>query len=199
MKTFTRTPTLEAANESGRHAANAILEHFKERVAARSAQPEEQPAIVATPIAAGAHAQFKDEWSFPEAKRPPIDEPCLVRNPEDHELPELAKLKRIDAWCFARDLPHPWDLLGVEVLPSLMSWAPRAEPGGPETPLAAAVRAFVEKGPSWSGEETLILLMKCIREELEARMPGASAQGSGSSGENRGDVAAKVGGEHGQP
>jgi hypothetical protein len=181
LKTFTRTSTLEAANESARHAVNAILEHAR-------AHGAHEPEVERTRV------MFEEVWAIGEdgteeiAQAQPLKgavidrQRCDVMNPEDHELPELAKLKRYDAWCVKHDLPHPWDLLGIEAIPALMSWSPRVPPASrAEPPLADALRALVEKTPPQGLEEALLRFMKSVREVLEQRSHGDAASARGSS------------------
>ncbi|WP_437801030.1 hypothetical protein [Sorangium sp. So ce693] len=93
---------------------------------------------------------------------------CEVWNPEDHEIPELAQMKRYDAWCFARKLAPPWDLVNIEALPMLMSWAPGLAPGSAARPKGEHFSP-AEQTPSWTGE-ALIRLIMSIRQVVEARL-----------------------------
>lgn len=85
MKTFTRITSMEAANESARHAVNAILYDV-----AVNGGTEAEPG-------------------------PLMGEFCETWNPEDHELPDLNPLKALDDALFARGSPHIFDILNVEL------------------------------------------------------------------------------------
>lgn len=87
MKTHTRLATMEAANESGRHAANAILADYRERV--RKLDVDLRLDIR-------------------------VGEPCKIWPLVDRELPDLEFLKKIDAALLRRGLPHMFEILEVE-------------------------------------------------------------------------------------
>lgn len=90
MKTHTRLTSMEAANESGRHAANAILHH----VATRS---EGRP------------------WSGVL-----LGSYCRIWDPEEHELDDLRPLKELDERLFAKGLPNLVDILKLERVADLV-------------------------------------------------------------------------------
>ena len=56
-----------------------------------------------------------------------------------NELAEFAALRQQDAQLFALGLPHPWDLAGVETLPSFLSHLPSAQ-----APDFSELRRFLE-------------------------------------------------------
>lgn len=85
MPTYTRLTTMESANESGRHAVNAILHALIEC--------EEENAY---------NSAGKSFGDF-----------CRVWNPEEHEFDDLEPLKRLDAALLAEGLPHFMDILKV--------------------------------------------------------------------------------------
>lgn len=76
MKTYTRLTTMEAANESARHAVNAILHDLNA----------------------------------------PGDR-CMIWDPEELELPDLAPLKAVDQKLFEDGYPHMVEILGLTDLP----------------------------------------------------------------------------------
>jgi hypothetical protein len=109
LKTFTRLTTMEAANESGRHAVNAIIDHW---VWQRSS---------------GADGRYGDgqQWVAPEGDRGdfhtlPIRQPtpagdyCYIRDIEYDEVPALDSLRALDRRLHAAGLPHPFVLAGIE-------------------------------------------------------------------------------------
>jgi hypothetical protein len=79
LRTWTRLVTMEAANESARHAVNAILEDF-------AVHGEDARTIAG----------------------------CMVSNPEEHEIEDLGWFKRLDAELCARNLPHLFEILGID-------------------------------------------------------------------------------------
>lgn len=89
MATYTRLTTMEAANESARHAVNAILAAIRD---ARPAPGEE-------PLYNGAGENQGD--------------PCRIFNPEENEWPDLDALRRLDEALYADGLPHVLDILRV--------------------------------------------------------------------------------------
>ncbi|WP_437604578.1 NAD(P)-binding protein [Sorangium sp. So ce834] len=82
MRTFTRMNTMEAANESARHAVNAILDHMASTH--RSEDLER----------AGITGDYCDIWDI-----------------EEHELDDLAFFKRVDEMLFRAGKPHIADIL----------------------------------------------------------------------------------------
>lgn len=87
MQTHMRLTTMEAANESGRHAANAILR--KE----------------------GFGTENCDDPTSPRG------ELARIFNPEDHEPPDLCDLKTIDEQLYERGLPHLVEILNLDEVP----------------------------------------------------------------------------------
>lgn len=113
LKTFTRMTTMESANESARHAVNAILDHY---TAHHASAP-------------------RDVWRASREPRPSVFNPyerglyptspqgdyCRIWDPEQNELPDFELLQQQDEEHFLQGRPHPMDALGLEVLPSLLS------------------------------------------------------------------------------
>jgi hypothetical protein len=153
LKTFTRMTTMESANESARHAVNAIIDHY---LAHKSPEQPGLRAAAARAVAAPA-PDYGGQGSLtgsPDFRMTPIGEYCRIWDPEKHEMPELASLRELDAKLFASGLPHVWDVLRLEprVLPLL---SPDAPPGGAE-PLKSflsKVRQSLEAVPKpfWPG------------------------------------------------
>ena len=86
MKTFTRLATMESANESARHAVNAILHDCDVREKDRKERR--------------LHGR--------------TGQPCHTWNIEDDEFPDLAWLKDLDARLFERGMPHFIDILDLD-------------------------------------------------------------------------------------
>lgn len=85
-KTYTRLETMEAANESARHAVNAILDHYM---------------------------QSRDK-STPTKLQPMLAEYCKIWDPERNELEDLEVLRRLDELLMRDGLPHFMDLLELD-------------------------------------------------------------------------------------
>ena len=85
MATYTRITTMEAANESGRHAAAAVIYQ-----------------ILASGQKGASGAPFGLVANFP-----------YVWRIEDYEPPDLKFYKELDAALFARGLPNVLDILGI--------------------------------------------------------------------------------------
>ena len=85
MATHTRMTTMEAANESARHAVNAILYNIK---------------------AAGT-GQFQYAGKL-------VGEPCDIWDPEENEPRDLDYFKQLDQALYDEGLPHFLDILKVE-------------------------------------------------------------------------------------
>jgi hypothetical protein len=121
LKTFTRMTTMESANESARHAVNAIIDHYLTfRRDEESPEPRTQGGAGSPPTV----PEYGSEGSLtgtPGFRMTPIGEYCRIWDPEKHELAELVPLRELDAKLFAAGLPHVWDVLHLEplVLPLL--------------------------------------------------------------------------------
>lgn len=87
MKTHTRLATMEAANESARHAVNAILANYRASL---------------------------EQLSGRERTDIRVGEPCETWPLVDRELDDLAFLKKIDASLLRKGLPHMFEILEVE-------------------------------------------------------------------------------------
>ena len=103
LRTFTRMTTMEAANESARHAVNAILDHLTARGArlrlARKGESFTPPDFLTTLEETAIAGDY-----------------CKVWDPERHELDDLDFFKRTDALLVAAGKPHMFDILGIEEL-----------------------------------------------------------------------------------
>ena len=97
LRTFTRLTTMESANESARHAVNAILDHAASAAGIERGAPIELPRCAAVPSGVGDYCPV---WSW-----------------ERFEFAELDFLKDVDAELLGRGLPHLWDILELDELP----------------------------------------------------------------------------------
>jgi hypothetical protein len=96
MATYTRLTTMEAANESGRHAVNAILQALK-----------------ALLVEEGKELLFNGQGKL-------YGDECRIWDPEDNELADLGTLKELDQALMREELPHILDIFRVtEFLESL--------------------------------------------------------------------------------
>jgi hypothetical protein len=102
MATHTRMTTMEAANESGRHAARAILEKLGARDSRGDYFAEAQGQRFA--IHTGENSTYNHA-----SERRQFDAPD-VWDPEDYEHEDLAYLRQVDAKLFAEGLPHWMDI-----------------------------------------------------------------------------------------
>lgn len=91
MRTFTRMNTMEAANESARHAVNAILDHYARRSFGR----------------AGRCRSIAGDY-------------CEIWDLERYELEDLNYFKRIDKMLFDRGKPHLADILRFDELADVL-------------------------------------------------------------------------------
>jgi uncharacterized protein with NAD-binding domain and iron-sulfur cluster len=160
-RTFTRLTTMESANESARHAVNAILDHCSDRARHPEARAQGPQRL---------HAER--EKFFPST---PHGDYCRIWDPEHNELPDLELFRRLDEYNFKLGLPHPWDLLGVELLPSLLSNL--SQPGSPPAagvtdPFATTeslLRELTRQGGAGAGSGLLEVLRR-IRTGLEENL-----------------------------
>ncbi|WP_437899294.1 hypothetical protein [Sorangium sp. So ce124] len=180
MQTATRTATPEAANESARRAVNAILRDHLAGSRAAPLQPACGKDTVFDEMWAISGGSWHVEKRLPRSDALEAESLCKTWDPEDHEIPELAQLKRYDAWCFERRLATPWDLVGVEALPMLMSWmSGLAQPGGWARPDGGR-SAPAEQAAPWAGDAIIRLIMS-IREVIEARLKNEAVPPAGPS------------------
>jgi hypothetical protein len=142
MRHFTRMTTMEAANESGRHAVNALLDHV------------DKPDPVTLP------ADFSPRRRYSTAGNPlephtayvptPLGDYCHIWDMENYELADLVQLRELDDWLVDQGLPHACDLVGGEVIPSMVSYLPSASELGLPT-AADIIRALTPpfEGPGF--------------------------------------------------
>ena len=100
MATRTRITTMESANESARHAVITILDAL-ETASGDSARPLRKAEPAEPRKYNGAMRQRR--YDRPE-----------IWNPEAHELPDLAPLRRLDARLVAAGLPHFLDIIDFD-------------------------------------------------------------------------------------
>jgi len=97
LRTFTRLTTMESANESARHAVNAVLDHLSERLRPAAPPTPAPPPGIPVPTPAG--------------------DLCAIWDPQRHEPAALSPWKEVDALLLDQALPHAADLLRVDEIP----------------------------------------------------------------------------------
>ncbi len=105
-KTFTRMTTMEAACESGRHAVNAILDHFLWINTEGQRETEERPLIrppERSPI---------EHMTGPVRHPTALGDYCFVFDIENREPMDLRPTRLLDRRFYFDDKAHPWELLG---------------------------------------------------------------------------------------
>jgi uncharacterized protein with NAD-binding domain and iron-sulfur cluster len=117
-KTFTRMTSMEAACESGRHAVNAILDHW---VYTQSGKSDERGEGVCLPWRMP-YALDRQVGSGSVLQPTPAGDYCKIFDIEHNEPPEFRLVRELDKWCLDRKLPHPWELLGIDTANSISSW-----------------------------------------------------------------------------
>ncbi len=109
MRTFTRLNSMEKANESARHAVNAILDHLTFLHA-----EGDKTRLVPEGTDLERWAGGPSETAAPHYAPTPFGDYCQIWNPERHEPVDLEFMKQIDACLFrgAEDTstePYPMD------------------------------------------------------------------------------------------
>lgn len=151
MKTHTRMNTMEAANESARHAVNTILVHL----ASQERPPLPKKDAPAVPPAGTLMGDF-----------------CRVWDPEENEIEDLAPLKRLDERLYEKKLPHMAEILQLERLADLVE--SRYEPEHVQTILdeiAGAVEGEVRR----QGGQGVHFLMKEL-DRIRERVMGKAGR-----------------------
>jgi uncharacterized protein with NAD-binding domain and iron-sulfur cluster len=108
-KTFTRMTSMEAANESGRHAVNAILDHY---VSTRLGDDRD---------GSGVHWKipygFVDQGGSSPVRQPtPAGDYSFIFDIENREPAEFRATRELDDHLARLGLPHPWETLGIDAL-----------------------------------------------------------------------------------
>jgi uncharacterized protein with NAD-binding domain and iron-sulfur cluster len=115
-KTFTRMTSMEAACESGRHAVNAILDHYLYEQSGRKDQRDKPALSWRLPFG------FVDqELSSPIRQPTPAGDYCFIFDCENREPADARATRDLDAEYYARKLPHPWQLWGIDNAVALAS------------------------------------------------------------------------------
>jgi uncharacterized protein with NAD-binding domain and iron-sulfur cluster len=106
-RTFTRMTSMEAACESGRHAVNAILDHYL-----CQENPDER---AADPLSWRLPFGFVDqELSIPIRFPTPAGDYCFIYDCENREPSDARPTRLLDAEYFMQGMPHPWTMGGID-------------------------------------------------------------------------------------
>jgi uncharacterized protein with NAD-binding domain and iron-sulfur cluster len=125
-RTFTRMTSMEAACESGRHAVNAILDHYLYVQSDRTDPRTEGGLDWTLPF------DFVDqELSSPIRQPTPAGDYCFVFDCENREPADARPTRDLDADFLQLGLPHPWELLGIDYASAVAS---RVDPYGGAAP-----------------------------------------------------------------
>ncbi len=112
-KTFTRMTSMEAACESGRHAVNAILDHY---VWIQSGGLDRRGK---TTLGWELPFGFLDQgWSSPIRLPTPAGDYCYVFDIEQREPADTRVLRTLDSDYCQRSLPPPWDIPQLSGVPA---------------------------------------------------------------------------------
>lgn len=104
-KTFTRVTSMEAACESGRHAVNAILDHY---IWVESGGTDRRAKT--TPLAWEVPYGFLDQGLSSPIRMPtPAGDYCYVFDIENREPADTRLLRSVDSALCEHSLPHPLD------------------------------------------------------------------------------------------
>jgi uncharacterized protein with NAD-binding domain and iron-sulfur cluster len=149
-KTFTRVTSMESACESGRHAVNAILDHY---IWVESGGLDRREKI--TPLSWKFPYGFLDQgFSSPIRMPSPAGDYCYVFDIENREPADTRALRTLDSRYCERSLPHPLDT------PNPSSF------GGPQAP-APVVGGNQMFTPTTDYNQQLFRYLQTWRELLE--------------------------------
>jgi uncharacterized protein with NAD-binding domain and iron-sulfur cluster len=106
-KTFTRMTSMEAACESGRHAVNAILDHYIWVESGGIDRREKTTLDWRVPFG------FQQNFSTPIRMPSPAGDYCYVFDIENREPLDTRALRNLDTQYYLASLPHPLDPLAA--------------------------------------------------------------------------------------
>jgi uncharacterized protein with NAD-binding domain and iron-sulfur cluster len=108
-KTFTRMTSMEAANESGRHAVNAILDHYLHK------ESDFTDARADAPLAWNMPFGFVDQDISEPVRFPtPAGDYCFITDGENREPGDFRTTRDLDTEYIQEGLAHPWTLWGLD-------------------------------------------------------------------------------------
>lgn len=170
MATYTRLNTMEAANESARHAVNTIL-HALALAPDRRAPDAEDRGSGEDP--APQPYACRDCGPLYNSSGVLLGQNCTIWNPEEEEWRDLEPLKRLDEALYEENLPHFLDILRV---PSWLGRVPHRKRDG-KRPLYSLMRLF-DLARSNSAKEwgTAMEGLDTMGEDLEKRLRDLAKQ-----------------------
>jgi len=114
-KTFTRVTSMESACESGRHAVNAILDHYI-WVESGGLDRREKSTTLSWEFPYG----FLDQGLSSPIRLPtPAGDYCYVFDVENREPADTRALRMLDSKFCQQSLPHPLDTPAASLIPQL--------------------------------------------------------------------------------
>ena len=147
-KTFTRMTSMEAACESGRHAVNAILDHYVWVASGGLDRRDKTTLNWKFPFG------FLDQGLSSPVRLPtPAGDYCYVFDIENREPAETRPLRTLDSDYCEQSLPPPWDLD-----------TPTGVPLPPIPPLAGGYEMYM---PTTDYNQQLYAYLQTLRQALE--------------------------------
>jgi hypothetical protein len=151
---------MESANESARHAVNAVIDHLVDK-----RYWTEIVARVAPATANAGEPNLNSNFTREFPRPSPVGDYCRIWNPEENELPSASAARDEDAIRFACGLPHIWDVLGIELPASTASYQRAILKGWWPPPLDPDAAARV--AAAMPTTESLFESLARIRQTLE--------------------------------
>ena len=153
-RTFTRLTSMEAACESGRHAVNAILDHYVWADTGGADRRENTTINWRFPFG------FLDQGFTGPVRLPsPAGDYCFVFDVENREPLETRALRNLDSSFFLASLPHPLDAGSI------------LAPGSIAPPIAGGLPMTT---PSDAYTSQLLTYLQAWRQYLEQVVQGAA-------------------------
>ena len=140
-KTFTRMTSMEAACESGRHAVNAILDHYVYEQSGRTDERDLPALSWRMPFG------FVDqELSIPIRQPTPAGDYCFIFDCENREPADARPTRAVDSDYFRAGLAHPWHVWGIDNASAVASnygaYGPAVDPYAPAMWIVDQVRQW---------------------------------------------------------
>ena len=140
-KTFTRMTSMEAACESGRHAVNAILDHYVYKQSEKDDERDLPGLSWRMPFG------FVDqELSSPIRQPTPAGDFCFIFDCENREPADARPTRALDSDYFRAGLAHPWHVWGIDnasaVASNLGGYGPPVDPYAPAMWIVDQVRQW---------------------------------------------------------
>ena len=169
-KTFTRMTTMEAACESGRHAVNAILDHY---VHEHPSAPAKKDRRDLPGLRWNLPDTFMDqELSTPIREPTPAGDYCFIFDIENREPADARPTRLLDSAYFDSGLPHPWQVWGIDNASAVAS---SYGAGGPTIDLYQSTGWIVEQVRQWRK------LVEAVTPRVDAEEAGPGAPAAAES------------------